>query len=253
MRAQGALFALDDAGSGYSGLQQLLAVRPEIVKVDRSLVQHMDSDEAKLALVEMLGVVAGQLDAWVLAEGVETDGELAAACRLRIPLAQGWLLGRPAAPWSAPDPATAERIRELSAQARLGDHVASLLELAPTVPADRLPLPGPLPLDAPVVPAGSPVVALDADGCPRGLLLPLLREGDPPGSYRFVPDLLRTSPTTGVAELARRVIARPPGSRFDPVVCTDAGGRYLGMVRVERLLSRLADSRSDGQLPMVGT
>ena len=99
LRNAGAMIALDDAGSGYSGLQQLLALRPEIVKLDRGLVTGVDTDEAKLALVRMLGEVAGQLDAWVLAEGVETEGEFAAFARLGVPLAQGWLFGRPAAPW----------------------------------------------------------------------------------------------------------------------------------------------------------
>lgn len=96
LRAQGALVALDDAGSGYAGLQQLLAVRPDIVKLDRSLVQDVDQDEAKLALVEMVGVLSGRLDAWLLAEGIETAAELEVFQRLGVPLGQGWHLGVPA-------------------------------------------------------------------------------------------------------------------------------------------------------------
>ncbi len=57
LRAGGALFAVDDAGAGYAGLQQILQLRPAILKLDRALVAGIDGDEAKVALVEMLGPV----------------------------------------------------------------------------------------------------------------------------------------------------------------------------------------------------
>jgi EAL domain-containing protein (putative c-di-GMP-specific phosphodiesterase class I) len=53
-RAAGALIAVDDAGSGYAGLQHLLALRPAFVKVDRDFIADIDHDEAKRALVDML-------------------------------------------------------------------------------------------------------------------------------------------------------------------------------------------------------
>ena len=80
-------------------------IRPEIVKIDRSLVDHVDRDEVKLALAELLGRYAGRLDAVVLAEGVERDEELLAFARMGVPLAQGWLFGR-AVPGGPPSPRT---------------------------------------------------------------------------------------------------------------------------------------------------
>jgi hypothetical protein len=53
---------------------------------------------------------------------------------------------------------------------------------------------------------------------------------------------LCTGPRTTPAELARRVVARPGGRRFDPIVCCDERGRVVGLLRVERLLSALADA-----------
>ena len=50
LRADGARFAVDDAGAGHSGLQQILHLRPDILKLDRSLVNGIDDDEAKVAL-----------------------------------------------------------------------------------------------------------------------------------------------------------------------------------------------------------
>ena len=75
LRGQGALIAVDDAGSGYAGLQQILTLRPNILKLDRALVEGVDRDETKAALVEMFGIFANRVDAWLLVEGIETIGE----------------------------------------------------------------------------------------------------------------------------------------------------------------------------------
>jgi EAL domain-containing protein (putative c-di-GMP-specific phosphodiesterase class I) len=99
LRALGALIAVDDAGAGYSGLQQILDLRPQILKLDRSLVTGIDTDEAKAALVEMVGVFANRIDAWVIAEGVETAAEAERCRRLGVPLAQGWYYAAAAPPF----------------------------------------------------------------------------------------------------------------------------------------------------------
>ena len=64
------------------------------MKLDRALVSDADTDPVRVALAEMLGEFAGRIDAWLLAEGIETLAELAAFAQLGVPLAQGWLLGR---------------------------------------------------------------------------------------------------------------------------------------------------------------
>ena len=74
LRSRGALLAVDDAGSGYSGLQQIAAIKPQMVKLDRAIVSGVDGDEVKLALTELLGEFAGRIDAWLLAEGIEAWG-----------------------------------------------------------------------------------------------------------------------------------------------------------------------------------
>ncbi|MET0385648.1 MAG: EAL domain-containing protein, partial [Polyangiales bacterium] len=72
LRKRGAYVAVDDAGAGYSGLQQILALRPQFLKADRALVSEVDADEAKRAMLQLLGELAGRLDAWIIAEGIET-------------------------------------------------------------------------------------------------------------------------------------------------------------------------------------
>lgn len=233
LRDRGALIALDDAGSGYAGLQQITQFRPDLIKLDRALVADADRDEVKLALAELLGEFAGRLDAWLLAEGIETWGELDAFLRLGVPLGQGYLLGRPAPAWAALDPATVARLRSGLARVEMVDHVASLVE--------AVPVEGPTP-----VPVGQVALRLDSHGYPLAMLLPVHRPGGHRDhadviDHRVAPISLRVPSSTGVVELAGRIVARPEHCRFDPVVCVDDLGRATGVVRVERVLLRLAE------------
>jgi EAL domain-containing protein (putative c-di-GMP-specific phosphodiesterase class I) len=230
LRDRGALVAVDDAGSGYSGLQQLTAVRPQMIKLDRALVAGADTDEVKLALAQLLGEFGGRIDAWLLAEGVETWGEMEAFVRLGVPLAQGWLLGRPAPPWAVLDPEVGERLRRSASRAQLVENVASLVETAELVADGRQPA-GP-----------GNAVRVDRFGRPTGLLLTHRRDGDPPG-HREAPVSLRVPSSVTAAEVARRVVTRPESCRFDPVVVVDDVGAVTGLVRVELLLTRLADQQ----------
>lgn len=94
-RAQGVRIAADDTGAGYSGLQHLLRLRPNVVKLDIALTRHIDEDPARRALASALITFAGEIGAVLVAEGVETVGELRALRALGIPAGQGYRLGRP--------------------------------------------------------------------------------------------------------------------------------------------------------------
>jgi EAL domain-containing protein (putative c-di-GMP-specific phosphodiesterase class I) len=230
LRDRGALVALDDAGSGYSGLQQLTTFKPQIIKLDRALVAGADTDDVKLALAQLLGEFGSRIDAWLLAEGVETWGEMDAFVRLGVPLAQGFLLGRPSPPWATLDPETGARLRRSVHAAQLVENVASLVEPAELVPDGQHP-------------AGrGTAVCVDPFGHPTGLLVALRRDGDPAG-HRAAPVSLRVPASATVAEVAQRVVTRPEACRFDPVVVVDDLGAATGVVRVESLLTRLASTR----------
>jgi EAL domain-containing protein (putative c-di-GMP-specific phosphodiesterase class I) len=221
LRERGALIALDGAGSGHSGLQQLAALRPQIVKLDRALVTDAGSDPVRMALAEMLGEFAGRIDARLLAEGLETPGELAAFARLGVPLAQGWLLGRPSPGFAPLAPEAAAFVRAQTARARLTESVASLIRPARQLAADD---------EAPGIP---PAVLVDPLGEPQQLLLACPRTGE---TYTS-PVSLRVHPAADITETLHRALTRPPALRFEPVVCTDQAGTVLGLVRVEDLAS----------------
>lgn len=101
LRARGARIALDDAGAGYAGLRQLLILRPDIIKLDRSLIDGVDVDPVRQAMVKALVGFAAQTGATVCAEGVETLEQAKELASLHVDLAQGYALARPAGPWPA--------------------------------------------------------------------------------------------------------------------------------------------------------
>ena len=96
LRERGLRLAVDDAGAGYASLRHILQLRPDIIKLDRSLIQNLDQDDTEFFLATALASFARSTGAEIIAEGVETEGELQALKELDVDLAQGYLLARPA-------------------------------------------------------------------------------------------------------------------------------------------------------------
>jgi PAS domain S-box-containing protein len=88
-------FAVDDTGTGFASLRHILELRPAFVKLDRSLIAGIDSDEARQAMVAGLCHFASTTGCRLIVEGIETDAELSVLRGLAIELGQGYLLGRP--------------------------------------------------------------------------------------------------------------------------------------------------------------
>ncbi len=230
IRFRGAKVAVDDAGAGYAGLKQILELRPDYLKIDRALVADLDRDDAHAALVDMLGAFASRLDAWLIAEGVERPGELDRLRRLRVPLVQGYLLGRPSPTFGGMDPAGAG---VLAATPVIDEDMATIrtiLETATWVPEDEVDAAHRMLAERPDVEV---VILVDGDRRPVGCVDRTTR----PGELRTV---WRAWAGTPVRDLARRIGTRPAEERFAATVCCDAAGRLLGVVRVERLLFELS-------------
>lgn len=96
-RAAGLRVAIDDAGAGYASFRHILALRPDYIKVDLSLVRDIHLDPVRQALTASLLTFARTAGAQLIAEGVETQNELDTLARLGVVLMQGYLLGRPSA------------------------------------------------------------------------------------------------------------------------------------------------------------
>ncbi len=96
LRSQGVRLAVDDAGAGFSSLRHVLDLQPEVIKLDIGLIRGIDRDPARQALGRALITFAKEAyDASIVAEGIETMGELQVLRDLGCPCGQGFYLGRP--------------------------------------------------------------------------------------------------------------------------------------------------------------
>lgn len=87
--------AVDDAGAGYAGLQRILELRADLIKLDITLVRGLDKDPARQALVAGMVHFASRAESRLLAEGIETPAEARMLLELGVELGQGYLFGRP--------------------------------------------------------------------------------------------------------------------------------------------------------------
>ena len=103
LRERGARLGIDDVGTGYAGLERLITLEPDLIKLDRTLVVRLPEDPVSRAMVESLVRFAARSGAAVCAEGIETRELLAIVAELDIAYGQGFLLGRPDQAWTVPN------------------------------------------------------------------------------------------------------------------------------------------------------
>jgi EAL domain-containing protein (putative c-di-GMP-specific phosphodiesterase class I) len=122
LRRRGATIAVDDLGEGYAGLQQLMMLEPDVLKLDRSLVTRAHEHPAKAALIEAISRYALRTGTRVCAEGAECLEELRLLADLDVGEAQGWIIGRPSATFEQADKAARRAcISALSMILEVGD------------------------------------------------------------------------------------------------------------------------------------
>ncbi len=91
----GALIALDDYGAGYSNETSLLSGLYDIIKIDMNIIRNIDKDEKRQEIVKSLLKVSSINGYKVLAEGVETEGEVIKLRALGVHYMQGYFFGKP--------------------------------------------------------------------------------------------------------------------------------------------------------------
>lgn len=95
LRKAGLRVAIDDAGVGTASMRHVLNIHPEWIKLDTSVTRHIDTDAAHRPVASGLIAFGRECQARLIAEGVESAGELRALQALGVPFAQGYLLARP--------------------------------------------------------------------------------------------------------------------------------------------------------------
>ena len=229
--------ALDDFGAGHSGLVTLVHSAPQFIKLDQALVRDIHRHGYKQHLVKSLVAFASSVDSTLIAEGVETWDELNVLLRLGIRHAQGYLVARPAG--QPPHPSVEferqrrEVTRALHFQKDLDDEtVGSIVIRRLCVDAgtkaeelDRL---------FHRTPGLDHVVLLDGEK-PRALVTRHRSE------LTWSEQPLVVEDTLEIPALAKAAMDRAPEALYEPVLVTDAQGRFLGTVTMKQLIARATE------------
>lgn len=240
LREAGARFAVDHVGGEDAVLRFAGVLRPAWAKLDALLVADLDRMPAKRLLLYELERIATRFGTTLVALGVSRVEEVEALMRLRVPLAQGPLVGVRAKTLTPVAFPLGRYARERGAAMREPGSLAPLVESAPAVAA------GDAVADAVAAafaaePHARWAVLLDARGIPVGLHeRDAFARGEPPVAELVV------AAANGIAEAAQCAMAREPAHRFEPLVCCDASGGYAGIVPLDRLVDALAEAVDRG-------
>ncbi|HEY4331734.1 MAG TPA: EAL domain-containing protein [Ilumatobacteraceae bacterium] len=236
-RDRGALIAVADPSLHAASLEQMMLLEPGYLKLDRNLVGGVSESNTKLALVDSIRHLAERLRVGVIAEGIEDLADLRSLERIGIGFGQGFLLARPSTnrrfttAVSRPDVA---EDRTGAADAPLRALIEAVCELTESD------------LDLVLPTSGS--------GIEFEVLVTELRE--PMALLQRVGRRIESLSLTIVDEdaslqqAARIAMRRGTLTRFHPVVCVDALGACVGVVRIDRLIDALAaTSEAPGNQP----
>ncbi|MFW6357434.1 MAG: GGDEF domain-containing protein [bacterium] len=97
-RQQGFLVAVDDVGTGHSGLWSMAEIRPDFIKIDRSLIQHIETNPVKRALLETFVTFSEKIGSKIIAEGIEKETELTSIMAMGVHFGQGYHIALPQNP-----------------------------------------------------------------------------------------------------------------------------------------------------------
>lgn len=249
--------AIDDAGAGYASFQSILALKPDYIKIDRSLIQNIDQDPAKQSLLESFVYFAHKVNSKLIAEGVETLGELIQLIRLGVYAAQGFFLGHPK---SLPDLHVSNHVLEhIARHRRLLTLKHANQEIIEILAAPVKTFPGQLPtslVQQYFKETKDDGVVIMEDGHISGLimrekLLQVLatQYGQALYSRRAVflvadPEPLIIQAGTPIDLVARLAMARPAEKAYDLILVT-SDRQLIGAVSIEALLNYMANIKME--------
>lgn len=226
IRAMGGLVAVDDAGSGYASLQHILELRPDFIKLNRHFVKDCHKDRAKSTMIEMMGAAADRLDAWIIAEGVETIPELEELIRIGVPLAQGYLLARPEMRMQG---VNAQVAAELSRRSNASREKTLDLHMSPSAVCSSVQAAQELLCKNDELVAA---VVIDRWKHPTEVL-----HRNPLLGLRILEGFTKIQVSCSPRQVLFRALTRDGKRRYDPMVVINNDGECEGVVEVDRLMS----------------
>ena len=256
LKAMGYTLAIDDVGAGTSGLNRMMVLRPQWLKLDRELIEGIDRDRYKINLIKFFIHFARLSGVKVIAEGIETQEELGTLISLGVDHGQGFYLGKPQAQYQLLAPETASLLRS-----RWIDSVVTPggVERAATL--------GSLVQPAKVVQAGTLLLELANDllceeRCPgvvvvdgrrfvgwaaRESILRLAAASAPEQTVGFavLPGLATLSPTASIGEGLDLAAVREDAEFMAPIVISE-DEKILGVVPMRSLIAAASSQARNG-------
>jgi len=270
-RQQGYSIAVDDAGAGYSSLQAIAELKPNYIKLDRSIVHDVDKDPHKQAMLDAMTKLAAAIHSKLIAEGIESADELAVLISKGVHYGQGYLLARPGFPPPEIPQEVLEMIAEynfqdVQAKSRsrkgLGVSIGEIIQHVPTV------------TPATVVSAVEEIfttqqvngIVVVDDDQPVGLLMKDKLYYQLGTNYgislyyrRPVDRVMDRSPLIVNAELPLEAVSQMAMSREDyhiyDLIIVVRDGKFLGVVSIMSLLNKITNlqiRRAHNSNPLTG-
>lgn len=265
VKSHGFQIAIDDVGAGASGLNRIMAMRPQWLKLNRALVDRVDQDRVMQNMVRFLLHFARLSGVRLIAEGIEREEELATLIDLGVPYGQGYLLGKPSELPGDLDASRATAIRKACGRADSERFrsprtvtIGRFARPARSVPSTKVTSDAASELLKDLMCEGMAVVDGDRflGWCDREQVLRAARDrrAREPIGYLASPDTLVVSPDTPVAnalEMAAGCSDRAAGS---PMVLW-ADGAVAGVLTVRDLMRAAAEVCGEVQVrtsPLTG-
>jgi diguanylate cyclase (GGDEF)-like protein len=250
-RKQGYLVAIDDVGTGYSGLSSIAEIRPEFIKVDMSFIRGIDTNPVKRALLETLVAFADKIGCGIIAEGIETETEMSSLISMGVHYGQGYHLARPQHPKPSPALTIPDHIAFKTRQHgewKCSIPVRELAEpahqMSPTIEVKEV---------KQTLETGEPIsgVVVVEQQRPVGLLMSHHLDRQLGTHYgmalyyrRSISHVMDASPlivdgNTPVEVVAKAAMKRESFKIYDHIVVTQ-NGLFIGVVSVQKMLDTLA-------------
>jgi len=249
-RKMGFEVAVDDLGTGYSGLKLWSELKPEYVKIDRHFISEIDKDAVKREFVRSIYNISNTMGCSVIAEGIERQEEVKTLLQLGINIGQGFYLGYP-----SPEPqiveahfCTAFELQQ-PMQNQSGETAMSLLRHAPAVSVDDTVLTVSELFITHSDLSSFPVVQ---NGIPQGVvrrssLFELFSTqygralyGNKPVSRILARDVVVVESAMNLDEVSRLITENEQYELQQDLIITQ-NGHYIGMGNVRDLLKRLTE------------
>lgn len=251
--------AIDDFGSGYSGLVRVCAFLPNYLKIDMGIVRKIDQDSRKKSVMTGIVKFCREAGIQVIAEGIETQEELVTLIQVGVDYGQGFFLARPSENFQRLPGEIKLLIKEarnnslnMGGSVPVFGHVGAICSKKRALPANAPALP--VYRDMCSDPSMTEVCVLNDDGTVCGLLTRQYLLGRFSGQFgyslyyrRTVKDLVRedflsVDSATAIDDVAAQAMERGPKNVYDAVVVTE-GKQYLGIVTVRDLLNEAINIR----------